>query len=112
MKRIFLTQASLPDLEEYIEEIRNIWETHWVTSMGPKHNLLEQKIEDYLGVRTVTLFTNGHNALEAIINAYDLKGEIITTPFSFVSTTHAIVRNGLTPVFCDINENDLEIHVM
>lgn len=109
MKRIFLTQASLPDLEEYIEEIRNIWETHWVTSMGPKHNLLEQKIEDYFCARKVTLFTNGHNALEAIISAYDLKGEVITTPFSFVSTTHAIVRNGLTPVFCDINESDFNI---
>lgn len=109
MKQIFLTQASLPDLEEYIEEIRNIWNTHWVTSMGPKHNLLEKKIEDYLGINGVTLFTNGHNALEAILNAFELKGEVITTPFSFISTTHAIVRNGLMPVFCDITEHDFNI---
>lgn len=110
MKQIFLTQASLPDYDEYIEEIRSIWDTHWVTSMGPKHNLLEQKIEKYLDVEGVTLFTNGHNALEAIINAFKLKGEVITTPFSFISTTHAIVRNGLTPVFCDINEDDYNIN--
>lgn len=108
---IQVTRSSMPEIEEYIEEIRELWDSHWLTNMGSKHQLLEAQLVDYLTVPNVTLFTNGHLALESIIAAMDLKGEVITTPFTFASTTHAIVRNGLKPVFCDINPDDYTIDV-
>lgn len=111
MKKILVTQTSMPPYEEYIEEIKDIWESHWLTNMGPKHNLLESKLKKYLTVDNISLFTNGHNALELCLQAMNLSGEVITTPFTFASTTHAIVRNGLTPVFCDINPVDYTIDV-
>ena len=98
-------------IEEYIEEIRELWDTHWLTNMGAKHKNLESQLLDYLNVPNITLFTNGHLALECIIAALNLSGEVITTPFTFASTTHAIVRNGLKPVFCDINPYDYTIDV-
>jgi dTDP-4-amino-4,6-dideoxygalactose transaminase len=96
----------MPPFEEYIEEIKNLWESHWLTNMGEKHKLLEAKLTQYLITPYLTLFTNGHLALEGAIAALNLTGEVITTPFTFASTTHAIVRNGLKPVFCDINPYD------
>jgi len=106
MKRILVTQTSMPPYEEYIDEIRDIWDSHWLTNMGPKHNLLEEKLKNYLSVDKISLFTNGHTALELTLQAMNLSGEVITTPFTFASTTHAIVRNGLEPVFCDIDPKD------
>ena len=103
MKKILVTQTSMPPFEEYVQEIKDIWESHWLTNMGPKHNLLESKLKDYLKVDHISLFTNGHNALELTLQAMNLSGEVITTPFTFASTTHAIVRNHLDPVFCDID---------
>lgn len=103
MKKILVTQTSMPPFEEYINEIKDIWDSHWLTNMGPKHNLLESKLKDYLRVDNLSLFTNGHTALELTLQAMNLKGEVITTPFTFASTTHAIVRNGLEPIFCDID---------
>ena len=111
MKQIQVTRSSMPEFEEYIEEIRELWDTHWLTNMGTKHKNLESQLLDYLNVPNITLFTNGHLALECIIAALDLRGEVITTPFTFASTTHAIVRNGLKPVFCDINPDDYTIDV-
>lgn len=111
MKKILVTQTSMPPYEEYIEEIKDIWESHWLTNMGPKHNLLEAKLKEYLSVDNISLFTNGHNALELCLQAMNISGEVITTPFTFASTTHAIVRSGLTPVFCDINPIDYTIDV-
>jgi len=99
----------MPKLEEYIEEIKDLWDSHWLTNMGVKHKQLESELIDYLGVPDIALFTNGHLALECVIAALELKGEVITTPFTFVSTTHAIVRNDLEPVFCDINPEDYTI---
>lgn len=110
-KPIQVTQSSMPDFEEYIEEIRDLWESHWLTNMGIKHQRLEKELGDYLAVENVSLFANGHSALESIIEAFHLKGEVITSPFSFASTTHAIVRNGLKPVFCDIHPVDYTIDV-
>lgn len=101
----------MPPYEEYINEIKDIWDSHWLTNMGPKHNLLEEKLKKYCSVENISLFTNGHNALELCIQAMNLSGEVITTPFTFASTTHAIVRNGLTPVFCDVNPVDYTIDV-
>jgi len=106
---INVTQSSMPDFEEYIDEIRDLWDSHWLTNMGIKHKELEIKLQEYLKVDNITLYTNGHLALEAIIEAFELNGEVITTPFTFASTTHAIVRKGLTPVFCDIDPNDYTI---
>ncbi|WP_194191040.1 DegT/DnrJ/EryC1/StrS family aminotransferase [Clostridium chrysemydis] len=110
-KTILVARSSMPNFEEYIEEIREIWDSHWLTNMGVKHKELEKELMKYMDVDNVNLFTNGHLALESAIAALDLKGEVITTPFTFASTTHAIVRNGLTPVFCDINPEDYTIDV-
>ncbi len=109
--KILVTRSSMPLLEEYIEEIKEMWDTHWLTNMGPKHEQLREKLKNYLDVEQIDLFTNGHMALELTLQALNLpKGsEVITTPFTFASTTHAIVRNGLTPVFCDINPYDFTI---
>ncbi|MDF1618117.1 DegT/DnrJ/EryC1/StrS family aminotransferase [Petrocella sp. FN5] len=96
----------MASMEAYIEEIKDLWDTRWLTNMGDKHRALEAQLLDYLQVPNITLFANGHLGLESIIEALGLKGEVITTPFTFVSTTHAIVRKGLEPVFCDINAVD------
>lgn len=106
MEKILVTRSSMPLMEEYIEEIKELWDSHWLTNMGKKHRQLEAGLEQYLGVQNISLFTNGHMALELAIQAMGVSGEVITTPFTFASTTHAIVRNGLTPVFCDINLED------
>ncbi len=100
---INVTRSSMPDYEEYCEEIKELWESRWLTNMGAKHRKFEEGLKEYLHTPCVNLYTNGHLALEAVISAMDLKGEIITTPFTFASTTHAIVRCGCTPVFCDID---------
>lgn len=103
----------MPSLEEYCEEIKDMWESHWLTNMGIKHNLFQKQLEEYLNVPHVSLYTNGHLALENILAAMNFTqgSEVITTPFTFASTTHAIVRNGLIPVFCDINDNDYTMDV-
>ena len=106
---IWVTHSSMPSLEEYTEEISRLWETHMLTNMGEKHRQLESDLERYLQVDDIALFTNGHNALECVFEAMGLRGKVITTPFTFASTTHAIVRKGLTPVFADIKEDDFTI---
>ncbi len=106
MSDINVTRSSLPDFEEFCDEIRDIWDSHWLTNMGEKHRRLEEELEKYLGIPYVALFANGHLALEALIDAFELEGEVITTPFTFASTTHAIVRRGCAPVFCDIRPED------
>ena len=94
MDKINVTRSSMPDFEEYCREIRDLWDSRWLTNMGDKHKALEAALREYLGVSHITLFTNGHLALENILEAMHLpKGSrIITTPFTFASTTHAIVR--------------------
>jgi dTDP-4-amino-4,6-dideoxygalactose transaminase len=111
MGNILVTRSSMPSFEEYCEEIKDIWDSHWLTNMGDKHKELQKKLEEYLGIPHVALYTNGHLALENVIAAMNFPkgGEVITTPFTFASTTHAIVRNGLVPVFCDIKEDDYTI---
>ena len=100
---INVTRSSMPSFEEYCDEIRELWDSHWLTNMGIKHRELEAELKHFLGCEELVLFTNGHLALENVIEAFNLQGEIITTPFTFASTTHAIVRCGCTPVFCDID---------
>ena len=99
MSVINVTRSSLPDFEEYCAEIRSIWDSRWLTGMADKHQQLEAELREYLGVSNISLISNGHLALETIIQAMGLHGEIITSPFTFASTTHAIVRCGCTPVF-------------
>ncbi len=111
MRKIFVTRTSMPPLEEYVAEIQDMWETHWLTNMGEKHETLRKKLIEYLGVKNIDLLTNGHMAIELSLQAMGLQGEVITTPFTFASTTHAIVRSGLKPVFCDINPFDFTIDV-
>lgn len=109
---ILVTRSSMPSVEEYVEEIKPIFESHWMTNMGPIYKKFQHQLIDYLQVPELSLFVNGHMALEMAIHALGLKetgGEVITTPFTFVSTTHAIVRNGLVPVFCDIKPDDYTI---
>ncbi|MEG0958262.1 MAG: DegT/DnrJ/EryC1/StrS family aminotransferase [Erysipelotrichaceae bacterium] len=110
-KKILVTRSSMPTLEEYVDEIKDIWDTHWLTNMGTKHKRLENELKKYLSVDNISLMTNGHLSIELALQAMNLRGEVITTPFTFASTTHAIVRNGLIPVFCDINPIDFTIDV-
>lgn len=107
-EKIYVTQPSMPSYEEYIEEIKPLWDSHWITNMGTYHKKLEEELKKYLGVDHISLMVNGHMALELAIQAFDFPegAEIITTPFTFISTTHAIVRNRLQPVFCDVKPSD------
>lgn len=107
--KISVTKSSMPPFEEYCDEIKDLWESHWLTNSGVKHKELESRLREFLNVPCVSLYTNGHLALENAISAFKLSGEVITTPFTFASTTNAIVRNGLKPVFCDIKESDYTI---
>ena len=108
-KPIMVVRSSMPPYEEFIEEIKDLWDSRHLTHQGPKYNKLEEGLKKYLGVQQLLMFANGHLALELAINAMGLTGEVITTPYTFASTTQAIVRNGLTPVFCDIREDDYTI---
>ena len=110
---INVTRSSMPSYEEYCEEIKELWDSRWLTNMGKKHKQLESDLKNYLSTPNITLYTNGHLALEGIIQAMGFpKGsEVITTPFTFASTTHAIARNGLIPVFCDVNPADYTMDV-
>ena len=100
---INVTRSVLPPLEEYVNEISSLWDSRWLTNQGEKHQTLERMLQGYFGTPNVTLFTNGHLALEGILAAFGLTGEVITTPFTFTSTTHAITRCGCRPVFCDVD---------
>ncbi len=114
MKQINVTRSSMPPYEEYCEEIKNIWDTVHLTNMGSIHNRLKDQVKDYLKVENLEFFVNGHLALYCALKALQLHGEIITTPFTFASTTNAIIQAGCTPVYCDvksdytIDENKIE----
>ena len=107
-EKILVTRSSMPEYEEYIEAIKPLWNTHWLTNMGAYHKKLEAELREYLDVKELSLMVNGHMALELAIQSFGFPegSEVITTPFTFISTTHAIVRNGLKPVFCDVKECD------
>lgn len=110
-KEIYVTKSLMPSYESYIEMIKPLWKSHWLTNMGQYHQRLEEELKKYLRVNNISLMCNGHMSLEMIIQAMDFPegSEIITTPFTFISTTHAIVRNKLIPVFCDIKLEDYTI---
>ncbi|WP_201615689.1 DegT/DnrJ/EryC1/StrS family aminotransferase [Psychrobacter urativorans] len=101
---IYVTQSVLPELSEFIPYLEQIWENKILTNGGPLHQQLEQELCEYLGVDYISLFNNGTIALITALQALDLKeGEVITTPYTFLATAHAIVWNNLTPVFVDID---------
>ena len=99
---IYVTSPSLPSLDEFIPYLKKIWNNKWLTNNGEFHREFEAKLAEYLGVKYVSLFTNGMIALQIGMQALRITGEVITTPFTFVATTHAIHWNNCTPVFCDI----------
>lgn len=101
-KQITVTQPCLPDLEEFIPYLKEIWNNKWLTNNGPLHQELEKQLADYLGVKYISLFSNGTLALISALQALNISGEVITTPFSFVATTHSLWWNKITPVFVDI----------
>lgn len=110
-EKIMVTRSSMPPFEEYIEMIAPLWESVWLTNNGPLHKQFELALMQYLKVPHLSLMTNGHMSLELSLQAFGLsegdpEAEVITTPFTFASTTHAIVRNGLKPVFCDIRRDN------
>lgn len=108
-KPVYVTKAFLPPFEEYVDGLKQIWDSAILTNQGPIHNRLIEELKTYLKVQKVSLLVNGHQALEIALRALHLEGEVITTPYSFASTTHAIVECGLTPVFCDIRLDDYNI---
>lgn len=117
-KRINVTRSSMPSLEEYIEELRPVWESRWLSNRGAASKKFEEDLKQYLGCENIWLFANGHVAMEVALQALDLnkampegtKGEVITTAYTHISTTNAIVRNGLEPVFVDVKEDNYTIN--
>ncbi|MDC7280500.1 DegT/DnrJ/EryC1/StrS family aminotransferase [Butyrivibrio fibrisolvens] len=110
-KEIYVTKPVLPPFEEFEAYLKDIWETHNLTNLGKYTREFIYKLKDIMDVEYCITLCNGHMALEMILQAMELSGEVITTPFTFASTTHAVVRNGCTPVFCDIKESDCTIDV-
>ena len=108
MKKTTVTRTSLPPFEEFCAQIRPLWDSRILTNMGSQHEAFRAALEQYLEVPHAVPFTNGHLALEAALRALRLPAgaEVVTTPFTFVSTVHAIVRCGFVPVFCDVREED------
>lgn len=109
IKKIFVTRPSLPPLQSFIPFLEEIWESKWLTNDGQFHQKFERALCEFLGVRYCSLFANGTLALVIALQALRVSGEVITTPFSFVATTHALHWNGIKPVFCDIEENTFNI---
>lgn len=103
MKRVNVTQPFLPPCEEFIPYLEKIWESKWLTNGGPFHQELELALSKYLGVEHIALFTNGTIALVTALQALRITGEVITTPYSFVATSHSLLWNSITPVFVDID---------
>lgn len=106
---IYVTQPSLPPLEEFIPYLEQIWNNKILTNGGPFHQQLEKALCEYLGVEHIALFTNGTIALVTALQALQITGEVITTPYSFVATSHSLLWNGIKPVFVDIDPNTLNL---
>lgn len=109
MNTIFVTRPTLPPLEEFIPYLRKIWDSKILTNCGPFHQQLEQALCDYLGVEHIALFTNGTIALVTALQALRVTGEVITTPYSFIATSHSLLWNGIKPVFVDIDAATLNL---
>ncbi|HEX2919639.1 MAG TPA: DegT/DnrJ/EryC1/StrS family aminotransferase [Bacteroidales bacterium] len=108
--KIFVTQPSLPPLEEFVKYLEKIWESKVITNNGPFHQQFETELAEYLGVKYISLFSNGTLALMTALQALKITGEVITTPFSFVATTHSLWWNNIKPVFVDIEPDYFTIN--
>lgn len=108
-KPITVTQPCLPPLEEFMPYLQQIWQNKWLTNNGPLHQQLEKELAEYLGVKYISVFSNGTLALITALQALNITGEVITTPFSFVATTHSLWWNKITPVFVDIEPKFLNL---
>jgi len=108
-KNVYVTQPFLPPLEEFIPYLEKIWESKIITNSGPFHQQLEQELCEYLGVEHLALFTNGTIALITALQSLRITGEVITTPYSFVATTHSLLWNGIKPVFVDVDPDTLNL---
>jgi len=109
-ENIYVTQPYLPPLEEFMPYLEEIWQSKWLTNSGPFHQQLEQELADYLGVDHVALFTNCTIALVTALQALRISGEVITTPYSFVATSHSLLWNGIKPVFVDVDPDTLNLN--
>ena len=109
-KEIFVTQPFLPPLPEFEEYLKNIWDTKILTNNGPYHQQLEAELCSFLKVPYISLFCNATIALVTALQALRITGEVITTPYSFVATTHALNWNGIKPVFADIDEHNCNLN--
>lgn len=106
---IYVTRPLMPDHESYSQRLKDIWESQWLSNGGEQHKQLEAELVEHLQVPYLSLFNNGTTALTVAIQALRLQGEVITTPFSFPATTHALAWNNITPVFCDIEPTTMTI---
>jgi len=109
-KPIYITRPLLAPLRQIRKKIKEIWESKWLTNMGIQHQKLESRLLNYLDVQNLTLFCNGTLALQIACKALELKGEVITTPFTFPATVNSLFLNNLTPIFCDIKIDDFNIN--
>ena len=98
-----VTKSDLPPLEKYVEYLKKIWDSHWLTNDGELVQLLAKRLEDYLKIKNLVLMSNGTLTLQIALKALGIKGEVITTPFTFAATTNVLLWEGLTPVFADID---------
>src|SRR3954454_1895407 len=109
MKPLYVTRPALPPLDDFMPLLRQIWESGILTNGGPFHERFEHELAAYLGVRHLSLFTNGTIALVTALQALRITGEVITTPYSFVATAHSLLWNGIKPVFVDVEPNTLNL---
>lgn len=109
MKKIYVTKPFLPPLDEFIQNLEDVWESGILTNYGPYHQKLEKALKNYLGIKNFNLLNNGTMALIATLEVLNIKGEVITTPYSFVATSHSLIWRNCKPVFVDINFSDCNI---
>lgn len=105
-KKIYVTSPELPPLGEFTSCLESIWKSKTLTNNGPFSQKLETELSNYLGAENVSLVTNGTQALDLVIKALGVKGEVITTPFTFIATANALILNGIKPIYADISEKD------
>lgn len=108
-KKIMVTKPFMPPFKEYEQKLKEIWENKWLTNKGPLYKEFELELKKYLSINNICLTVNGHSSLDIAIKSLGLTGEVITTPFTFASTVHALTMNNIRPVFCDIKESDMTI---
>lgn len=107
---VFITRPLFPPLKDFYEKINEIWESKWLTNFGEQHKAFELELKKHLKVNYLSLLYNGILALQLALQALEISGEVITTPFTFPATTHSLYQNNITPIYCDINLEDFNIN--